>query len=88
MNHQIQTELSRLDLKDPIDNAIAEGLLIAKNIIEQNEWRSVHKTPMPQGVDVLLLFDNGQISRLHEEELPFATITHWQPLPSPPKKEI
>jgi hypothetical protein len=36
LNTQIQNELSRLDLNDPIDNAIAEGLLMAKNIIERN----------------------------------------------------
>lgn len=84
---KIQAEIDRQDLTDPIGNAIAEGLIMAKRIVEGNGWRKLDEHPIPPYTDVLILFENKEVCRLWEENLPPEIDTHWQPLPSPPKTE-
>lgn len=50
-------------------------------------WISVKNNKIPEKLeDFLVLFDNGEIRRLLEDDPPFACITHYMPLPEPPKQ--
>ena len=77
---------------------IADGLI--SNGVTVQEWISVDDRLPEDGVRVLAAHDDGVVrigicrgcfpavmSKKHEKAFGFAEVTHWMPLPQPPKGE-
>jgi hypothetical protein len=48
-------------------------------------WIPLKEYYLENGQDYLLLYDDGSVSRRDEEDQPFAVVTHYMPIPPPPK---
>lgn len=76
--------LCPLDRFEDAENAYKSGFEAA-----EQKWIPFNRETskqFEQCQDKLLLFDNGQTCR-YDEEHPFAIMTHFLPIPKPPKND-
>lgn len=66
----------------------AEALTMAIEALERDRWISVEeRTPEPTWDRVLVYTDEHQIMTLPACKVGNGYVTHWRPLPEPPKEE-
>lgn len=76
---QAITDIMEADQKD--------GLYEGDDFVYKPIRVSDRSEPMPKDGNCYLLFDNGEIRHFFQDDLPFASVTHWlKKVPSTPNK--